>query len=71
MFDNTRIIASCVFLTTIIATLCIAFLMESNGGKLILILILCFIQYLALFWYSISYIPFARDAILGFFKSCF
>ena len=35
-----------------------------------LVLIFCIIEFLAMTWYSISYIPFARDAVINAFKSC-
>jgi len=62
MFDSTRIIASCIFLGAMAATLTIAFAL--NGSlKFILVIISCVIQFLALTWYSLSYIPFARDMV--------
>lgn len=66
MFDSTRIIATCVFLGSMVATLVVAF----TTNVPILIFFLCIIQYLALFWYSMSYIPFARDAIQKGCTSC-
>ncbi|KAF0312498.1 Vesicle transport protein SFT2A [Amphibalanus amphitrite] len=35
-----------------------------------LVLIFCIIEFVAMTWYSISYIPFARDAVINTFKSC-
>lgn len=64
MFDSTRLIASCVFLGTLIITLVVAFTIKSS----ILCIVLCIIQYFALMWYSLSYIPFARDAVKAALK---
>ncbi|KAI9173222.1 hypothetical protein H9P43_007353 [Blastocladiella emersonii ATCC 22665] len=59
MFDTKRRIASIVYLGALVTTLVVAFTTKSAG----LCLIFCLIQFLALFWYSASYIPFARDII--------
>ncbi len=67
MFDETRRIASGVFFVTIILTLVSAFMLKVG----ILTLIFCVIQYLALIWYSLSYIPFARDFVKSTFTKCF
>ncbi|TPX55156.1 hypothetical protein PhCBS80983_g05548 [Powellomyces hirtus] len=68
MLDASRLTASIVFLVSMVATLVVAFTLKS----VLLTLICCFIQFLALFWYSLSYIPFARDLFKnmcgGFFK---
>ncbi|KAI8909623.1 vesicle transport protein [Gorgonomyces haynaldii] len=62
MFDQSRLVATCVFLGILVLTLISAFLIKI----IILTLVLCVVQYFALLWYSISYIPFARDMV----KSC-
>ncbi|CAF3363520.1 unnamed protein product [Rotaria sp. Silwood1] len=62
MFDATRWIATLVFLASIIMTLVSALAIKSG----VLVLIFIIVQFLALAWYTISYIPFARNAI----KSC-
>jgi len=59
MFDKTRILATIVYLVSILATLLVAFL-SGNGG---LVLICIIIQCLALFWYALSYIPYGRQAL--------
>ena len=61
MFDATRITASLVFLGSLIFTIVSAFAFNVA----FITLISCLIQYLALIWYSLSYIPFARDAVKG------
>ncbi|XP_001364417.1 vesicle transport protein SFT2B isoform X2 [Monodelphis domestica] len=66
MFETTRLIATIVMLLCLILTLCSAFWWHNKG----LALIFCILQSLALTWYSISYIPFARDAVKKCFTAC-
>jgi len=61
MFAKTRIIASIVMIVSLVLTLCSAFW----WNKKILALLFTVIQFLAMTWYSISYIPYARDAIVS------
>jgi hypothetical protein len=58
MFSSTRIIATVIVLLSIVLT--IFFAVKGKAG---LALLFCMIQFLAMIWYSISYIPFARDAV--------
>ena len=67
MFDPNRRIASITFLVTMVLTLISAFVLKIG----IITLLLCVVQYLALLWYSLSYIPFARDFIKSTFGKCF
>ncbi|KAJ3323916.1 hypothetical protein HDV06_000892 [Boothiomyces sp. JEL0866] len=67
MFDETRRTATIVFLSSLVITLICAFVLQIA----ILTLIAALVQFLALLWYSLSYIPFARDGVKGMFKSCF
>ncbi|XP_074648607.1 vesicle transport protein SFT2B-like [Tubulanus polymorphus] len=66
MFAETRIIATIIVLVCIVLTLCSALWWKIAG----LALLFCILQFLALTWYSISYIPFARDAVKKCFASC-
>ncbi|KAK6329510.1 vesicle transport protein SFT2A [Coregonus clupeaformis] len=66
MFEPTRLIATCVVLLCLILTLCAVFWWNKKG----LAIIFCILQFLAMTWYSISYIPFARDAVMKVFTSC-
>nr|XP_033798301.1 vesicle transport protein SFT2B isoform X2 [Geotrypetes seraphini] len=54
MFEATRLIATIVMLW-------------HNKG---LVLLFCLLQFLAMTWYSLSYIPFARDAVKKCFSAC-
>jgi len=62
MFDPTRLIATIVFIASLVMTLISALVIKIG----VLVLLFVIVQFLALIWYTISYIPFARDAI----KSC-
>ncbi|CAL1543061.1 unnamed protein product [Lymnaea stagnalis] len=66
MFATTRIIATILVFVMIILTLVFAFATKIKG----LVIVFCVLQFLALTWYSISYIPFARDAVKKCFAAC-
>lgn len=66
MFEPTRLIATLLMLLCFALTLCSAFWWRKNG----LALIFCILQSLALTWYSLSFIPFARDAVKKCFAVC-
>ncbi|XP_053562851.1 vesicle transport protein SFT2B [Bombina bombina] len=66
MFETTRLIATIIMLLCFALTLCSAFWWKNKG----LTLLFCVLQFLAMAWYSISYIPFARDALKKCFSSC-
>ncbi|XP_058886174.1 vesicle transport protein SFT2B-like isoform X1 [Acipenser ruthenus] len=63
MVEPTRAIATTVMLVSLILTLCSAFWWKNKG----LAVLFCIMQFFAFAWYSLSFIPFARDAV----KSCF
>lgn len=64
MFHPTRRIATIVYLSSMILTLLIA-LIPFPGSKAPVLLVLMLCQYISITWYCLSYIPFARDVILG------
>eukprot|EP00088_Acartia_fossae_P054082 TRINITY_DN6186_c0_g2_i1.p1 TRINITY_DN6186_c0_g2~~TRINITY_DN6186_c0_g2_i1.p1 ORF type:complete len:163 (-),score=7.85 TRINITY_DN6186_c0_g2_i1:433-921(-) len=64
MFAKTRVIATTVMIVSLALTLCSVFW----WNKKILALTFTVIQFLAMTWYSISYIPYARDAIVTCFN---
>ncbi|KAH9500641.1 Vesicle transport protein SFT2B [Bulinus truncatus] len=66
MFAATRVIATILVFVMLILTLVCAFALKIK----VLVLICCILQFFALAWYSISYIPFARDAIKKCFSAC-
>ncbi|KLT45868.1 SFT2-domain-containing protein [Cutaneotrichosporon oleaginosum] len=63
MFKPVRIVATILMLVSLVLTFVIAFLV--GGGVAIIFVI---IQWLAMLWYSLSYIPYARDAVKGLFN---
>lgn len=65
MFAKTRIIATICYLLSIVLTLVMAIELKSQVGTLFAIVF----QLCALFWYSISFIPYARDAFCSCCKS--
>ncbi|XP_076871800.1 SFT2 domain containing 2b [Brachyhypopomus gauderio] len=66
MCDKTRAIATAVMITCLVLTLCAAFWWKNKG----LALLFCVLQFLAFTWYGLSYIPFARDAVIKVFSMC-
>ncbi|KAL2088193.1 hypothetical protein ACEWY4_017021 [Coilia grayii] len=66
MCEKTRALATAIMLTCLVLTLCAAFWWKNNG----LALLFCILQFLAFAWYSLSYIPFARDAVMKVFSAC-
>ncbi|CAH8602499.1 unnamed protein product [Schistosoma bovis] len=65
MFQETRIFAAVIMLVCLVLTIVFALL-----GLRLLCLIFCILQSLALTWYSLSYIPYARDAVKRLCSSC-
>jgi hypothetical protein len=65
MFEETRIIATIVYLVSMILTVVAAFTVKSPP----LVITLSIIQYLAMIWYGLSYIPYARTVVKSCFKS--
>lgn len=59
MFHSKRLIATIVVIISICLTLVAAMVLH----KALLALIFIIIQSLAMTWYSLSYIPYARDAV--------
>lgn len=67
MCDKTRAFATVVMITCLVLTLCAALWWKIFALTLVFVIL----QVLAFAWYSLSYIPFARDAILKFFSMLF
>ncbi|KAI1899328.1 hypothetical protein AGOR_G00060660 [Albula goreensis] len=66
MFEKTRAFATILMLLFLALTLCAAFWWKIFA----LALLFCILQFLAFAWYGLSYIPFARDAVLKLFALC-
>lgn len=60
MCDKTRALATTLMLTCLVLTLCAAFWWKNFGLALLFVIL----QVLSFTWYSLSYIPCAREAIL-------
>jgi len=63
MFKPVRVVATIVFLASIVLIFVGAFVLNSG----ILCIIFVVIEYLAFLWYTLSYIPYARSAVLKVF----
>lgn len=59
MFNETRYIATIATILFMILTLLSGLLWK----KFALTILMCIFQFLAMTWYSLSYIPYARDAV--------
>ncbi|XP_073318682.1 vesicle transport protein SFT2B-like [Pagrus major] len=66
MCAKERAFATAIMLVCLVLTLCAAFWWKNNG----LALLFCVLQFLAFTWYGLSYIPFARDAVMKLFSMC-
>lgn len=67
MFHKKRALATVIYLASLIGTLAVA-LATQNSIAVIAMLV---VQFAALVWYSLSYIPFARDAVKKMVARCF
>lgn len=68
MFDDKRKITTIVYLSTLILAIIVCFIPFNNTVKLSILVILLVAQFLSSFWYTMSYIPFARKTIINCFK---
>uniref|UniRef100_A0A0K0F6W5 Vesicle transport protein n=1 Tax=Strongyloides venezuelensis TaxID=75913 RepID=A0A0K0F6W5_STRVS len=66
MFEEKRVIATCIYISSIIMSFVAALVLKSVSLAIICIII----QYLAMAWYSLSYIPYAHNFIKKLFSSC-
>ncbi|XP_057595525.1 vesicle transport protein SFT2A isoform X1 [Hippopotamus amphibius kiboko] len=60
MFETTRLLATVVMLLCFVLTLCAALWWHKKA----LAVLFCILQFLSMTWYSLSYIPYARDAVI-------
>lgn len=64
-----RAVATSLYLVTLALTLFVALSpYASVPGRGILLLILVVVQFLAYVWYTLSYVPFARRFMAGFWS---
>ncbi|XP_077463567.1 SFT2 domain containing 2a [Stigmatopora argus] len=66
MCDKSRALATTIMITCLVLTLCAAFWWKNFGLALLFVIL----QVLSFTWYSLSYIPFVRDAILRLVAMC-
>jgi len=66
MFDANRWLATLIYLLSIALTLVAGLVFDSAP----LAIIFTVVQYLAMAWYSLSYIPWARDFVTKICCSC-
>ena len=66
MFKDKRLIATIVMLTALVLTLCAALWWNKKPLAVLFVII----QYFAMAWYCLSYIPFARDAVKKCIAGC-
>ena len=59
MTSATRWIAALVYVSAMAVTLVACFLIKGNGGGII-VLACVIVQFCAMFWYALSYIPYGR-----------
>lgn len=67
MAEPQRAVASLVYLSSAILTLVAALVLRS----LVLTLLFALVQFFALTWYVLSYVPYARAMVSGAVSSCF
>jgi len=66
MFHPDRAIATVLYLTTMVLTVVVA----TRTGKVALVMPLIFLQWVALVWYSLSYIPFGQRILSSAVNFC-
>ena len=69
MWRESRRVATALYLGSLLLTLLVAFTYKhiwGPKGLYLLILMLC--QYVSITWYTLSYIPFAQDALRAFMR---
>ncbi|XP_078434396.1 got1/Sft2-like vescicle transport protein family [Wolffia australiana] len=67
MLDPVRIYASAIYLASLIIALFCAFYVHNKALTLLAVIL----EFAALVWYSLSYIPFARSMVSKAFVACF
>lgn len=64
MVDPDRAITTAVFVSSMIATIVVATVDGiDSGARTGLIILLVFVQMAAYIWYTLSFIPYARDCV--------
>eukprot|EP00630_Chrysocystis_fragilis_P001745 CAMPEP_0197401940 /NCGR_PEP_ID=MMETSP1165-20131217/19310_1 /TAXON_ID=284809 /ORGANISM="Chrysocystis fragilis, Strain CCMP3189" /LENGTH=184 /DNA_ID=CAMNT_0042928069 /DNA_START=152 /DNA_END=706 /DNA_ORIENTATION=- len=63
MFAKTRVVATIVYVSTIVLTLFCALYEGDIPGRAAIIILLIIVQMCALLWYMLSFIPYARELV--------
>lgn len=66
MFDPVRREASIVFIASMFLTIFVAMVLKST----VLVALCSTVQYLALIWYSLSYVPYGREMAMSCVRGC-
>ncbi|XP_060934686.1 SFT2 domain containing 2a [Limanda limanda] len=66
MCDKTRALATAIMITCLVLTLCAAFWWKNFGLALLFVIL----QVLSFAWYSLSYIPYMREALMKILAVC-
>ena len=61
MFGKTRRWTSIVYLTSMVATIAVCFIPMATGVRVSLLLVLVVVQFCAMVWYTLSYVPYGRS----------
>tara|TARA_B110001452_G_scaffold252018_1_gene241560 strand:- start:503 stop:1090 length:588 start_codon:yes stop_codon:yes gene_type:complete len=68
MTQSTRWIAALIYVLAMVGTFVSCFVLKQNGGALVIILCIA-VQFCAMFWYSLSYIPYGRKMFSACLRS--
>ena len=68
MWAETRRTATIAYLGSLFLTLFVAFVPGIPGPVSLYLLLLMICQYISITWYCLSYIPYARETVLGFLQ---
>lgn len=71
MFDSTRFLTTCAYFICMGTTLFLAFYGEAIPGRGYLIVVAIVLQFFALYWYTLSYIPYGREMAWGCISKIF
>jgi len=66
MFEPTRLIATIVYLTSIVFAILAGLVLKNP----VLAIICVAVEYAAMIWYSLSFIPYARETLWSCFAKC-
>eukprot|EP00438_Fugacium_kawagutii_P005742 Skav227230 [mRNA] locus=scaffold2789:5092:9256:- [translate_table: standard] len=70
MGDQKRWVASACFVLSMLLTFVVCLSQGNWHGRTLVLLLLVFIQWTALVWYTLSYIPFGQQSALAALRGC-